>query len=310
MKRLVILLGLLVALGVAGITAAQLGLGPVVLTREGEQKIIYLLGDVRKVTGPGVTLRIPLVEAIETYDSRWLYLSTEALPIQTRDGEQLQVDNYIVWRIDDVVKFKKSFPAAAGGNLSPASDRIDRIVRDDVREVIGRHTLSEVLNEKRESIMTDIAVSTREALAQYGIAVADVRINRTELPQGTEGSVYARMQTERERLAKKTRAEGEERARRIRVEAEREARVIVANAKRDAEILRGEGEAEATRIYAEAYNADPAFYDFSRSLEAYRKTIGTGTTLVLSPGAEFFRFLERMDPPASPAERGPALVAE
>jgi modulator of FtsH protease HflC len=306
-KRLVIVVGLLVALGVGAITAGQLGLGPVVITREGTQKIIFFLGDVRKVTVPGVSFRLPLVETVETYDSRWLYLNTEALPIQTRDGEQLQVDNYVVWRIGDVVKFKESFPTAAGGDLTLASDRIDRIVRDDVREVIGRHTLSEVLNDQREAIMADIAASTRESLAQYGIVVADVRINRTELPAGTEGSVYARMQTERERLAKKTRAEGDERARRIRAEAAREARVIVANARRDAEITRGEGDAEAARVYAEAYSAAPDFYDFQRSLEAYRKTIGEGTTLVVSPDSGFFRFLERSEPAAGARGSGPAL---
>lgn len=307
MKRFVVALGLVVALGVALITAGLLDVGPVVITREGQQKIIYLLGEVRKETVPGVALRWPLLETVETYDSRWLYLNTEALPIQTRDGEQLQVDNYVVWRIGDVVRFRKSFPTAAGGNLSPASDRIDRIVRDDVREVIGRHTLSEVLNEERESIMSDIVESTRRTLEQYGIAVADVRINRTELPPGTEGSVYARMQTERERLAKKTRAEGDERARRIRAEAQREARVLVANARRDAEITRGEGDAEATRVHAEAYSVDPKFYAFMRSLEAYRKTIGAGTTLIVAPDSEFFRYLDRSEPGGPGA---PALVSE
>ena len=123
----------------------------------------------------------------------------------------------------------------------------------------------------------------------------DVRINRTELPRGTEESVYARMKTERGRLAKKNRAEGEERARRIRAETDREALVIVANARRDAEIARGEGYAEATLIYAEAYSLDPDFYAFMRSLEAYEKTIGEHTTLVLSPEAEFFRFFQRSD---------------
>jgi membrane protease subunit HflC len=179
--------------------------------------------------------------------------------------------------------------------MATAYDRIDRIVRDDVREVIGSHTLTEVLKDQREPIMTDIASKTRDKVAEYGISVADVRINRTELPPGTEESVYARMKTERERLARKNRAEGEERGRKIRAEAERDARVIVANAKRDAEIMRGAGDAEATRIYAEAYSADPKFYDFVRSLEAYRKTIGKETTLVLSPKSEFFRFFESID---------------
>ena len=119
-----------------------------------------------------------------------------------------------------------------------------------------------------------------------------VRINRTDLPKETRSSVYERMKTERERLARKSRAEGEEQARLIRAEVDAEARVLVANARRDAEIARGQGDAEAARVYAEAYGEDPQFYAFVRSLEAYRKSIDEGTTLVLSPRSEFFRFLE------------------
>src|SRR5262249_39288143 len=148
-----------------------------------------------------------------------------------------------------------------------------RAVRNAVRDVIGLHTLAEVLADQREPIMDSITERARKELAPEGIAVADVRINRTELPPGTEDSVYARMKTERERIAKKNRAEGEERARRIRAEADREARVIVASAHREAEISRGQGDAEAARIYGDAYAADPDFYAFVRSLEAYRKTI-------------------------------------
>lgn len=290
MKRLIVLVLVLGAVAVGAIAAGRLEIGPVVVTREDEQKMILQFGQVRSVTEPGIALRIPLVETVETYERRWLYLSTAPASIQTKDGEELVVDNYVVWRIGDAVKFKEAFGHANGESV--AADRIDRVVRDDVREVIGRHTLEEVLNDQRVAIMTDIASKTREALTDYGIVVADVRINRTELPGGTEQSVYERMRTERERLAKRNRAEGSEKARRIRAEAEKEARIIVANARRDAEITRGEGDAEATRIYGEAYGSDPDFYAFRRSLEAYRKTIGSDTTLVLSPDSEFFQFFE------------------
>jgi membrane protease subunit HflC len=290
-KRAVVFVAILVLLAVGAIMAGRLGIGPVVITREDQQKIILMFGEVQKTTQPGIAFRVPLVTTVETYERRWIHLSTDPQPIQTKDGEELVVDNYVVWQISDPVKFKKAFPSGA----STAPCRIDRVVRDDVREVIGRHTLSEVLNDKRVAIMSAIASQSRESLSEWGVAVADVRINRTELPKGTEQSVYARMQTERERLAKKNRAEGQENARRIRAEADREARVIVANARRDAEIMRGEGDAEATRIYAEAYGSDPDFYGFTRSLEAYRKTIDADTTLVLSPESEFFQFFERSE---------------
>ena len=292
MRRFAVLVVVLLALFAGLLAAGNLGLGPLVVTREDEQKLILRLGEVRRVTHPGLSLRAPLLETAQTYDRRWLYLSTEALPIQTKDGEQLTVDNYVIWRIDDAVAFRRSFPRG----MQDAGERIDRTVRDDVREVIGRHTLTDVLKDSRVAIMRDITKHSRAALSDEGIAIADVRINRTELPEGTEESVYARMKTERERLAKKNRAEGRERARAIRAVADREARVIVANAQRDAEIARGVGDAEAARIYAESYASDAEFYAFHRSLQAYRATIGKGTTLVLSPKAEFFQFFEGMTP--------------
>ena len=202
------------------------------------------------------------------------------------------VDNYVAWRIADPVQFAASFPAGR----SAAEPQIDQVVRAAVREVVGQHTLADVLTGKRGEIMRTITEKTNRALGKFGIALEDVRINRTELPKGTEENVYARMKAERERQARKFRAEGGERARRIRAEADREARVIVANARRDAEIARGEGDAQAARIYAEAYAADPKLYAFLRSLEAYRKTLGEHTTLVLSPESEFFRFLDRPAP--------------
>jgi membrane protease subunit HflC len=295
MKRLVVVLLVLGALAVGAIAAGEFGIGPVVITREDEQKMILQFGQVRDVTEPGIALRIPLVETVESYERRWLYLSTAPSSIQSKDGEELVIDNYVVWRIGDPQKFREAFGYANG--LATASDRIDRVVRDDVREVIGRHTLVEVLSDQRVAIMTDVASKTRESLSDYGVVIADVRINRTELPGGTEQSVYDRMKTERERLAKRNRAEGDENARKIRAEADKDARVIVANARRDAEITRGEGDAEATRIYAEAYGSDPDFYAFMRSLEAYRKTIGADTTLVLSPDSEFFQFFSGSAPP-------------
>jgi membrane protease subunit HflC len=291
-RRAALVLALL-ALAATGLVAAgNVGLGPLVITREDEQKLILFLNQASRVTAPGPSLRWPLLEAVETYDRRWLYLDTEPDTIQTRDGEQLRVDNYAMWRIADPIAFKRAFPS---GKLD-AEKRIDRAVRDDVREVIGRHTLAQVLNVERSAIMREITARTRDKVREFGIDVADVRINQTELPRDTEESVYARMKTERERLGRKNRAEGEERARRIRAEADREARIIVANAQRDSEIARGHGDAEAARIYAEAYSTAPEFYEFQRSLEAYRKTIDENTTLVLSPDAEFFRFLESAEP--------------
>lgn len=294
MRRLALGILLVAALLTGLVAAGKVGLGPIVITREDEQKLILFLSEPRRVTAPGPSLRWPLLETVVTYDRRWLYLNSEADTIQTGDGEQLTLDNYAIWRIRDPMVFRRTFPA---GEIA-AEKGVDRAVRDGVREVIGRHTLEEVLDLDREAIMGEITERTRAKVSGFGIDVADVRINRTELPVGTEESVFARMTTERERLGRKSRAEGEERARRIRAEADRDASVIVANARRDGEFARGEGDAEAARIYAEAYSTDRGFYEFQRSLEAYRKSIDEGTTLVLSPDAEFFRYFESSNPGA------------
>jgi membrane protease subunit HflC len=299
MRRALLALMLLAAGFLGLVWLGELGVGPVVITREGHQKLILRLRQAQEPPlSPGLGFRIPLVDDVYTFEARQLYLNVEPLPIQTRDEERIVIDNYVVWRIQDPLLFFKSFPSGAG----QAELQIDRVVRADVREVIGRHTLPEVVTDARVAIMKEITEASRQELERFGAFITDVRINLTELPRATEENVYARMRAERQRLARKYRAEGEEEARRIRAEANREARVIVAEAREQSEVLRGEGDAEAARIYAEAYDTDPEFYAFVRSLEAYRKTIGHGTTLVLPPGHEFFRLFESID---SGADAGP-----
>jgi membrane protease subunit HflC len=284
-------LGLLV-LVTALLAAGNLGIGPVVITPEGSQQVILSVGPPRAVTEPGWSLRVPLLEEARTYDRRLLHLNTKPDVIQTKDQERIVVDNYAMWRIEDPKEFLSSFPKG----MNQAEKQIDRVVRAGVREIIGRNTLTDVLTDRRNQIMQEIRESMTRSFAGTGIVIQDVRINRTELPPGIEKNVYARMKTDRERLARKYRAEGEEQARKIRAEADREARVIVAVAKGQAEVARGEGDAAAARIYAEAYGRDPEFFAFVRSLEAYRKTIGEGTTLVLSPKSEFFQFFDGSGP--------------
>jgi len=273
------------------VAAGNQGIGPVVITREGTQQIILRFGDPRAVVQPGPSWRIPLIEETKAYDRRLLYLNTEQDVIQTKDQERIMVDNYAMWRIDDPEAFLSSFPKG----MQQAEKQMDRVVRARVREVIARHTLTQVLTDLRTPIMEEIRDGVKKSFIDTGIAIDDVRINRTELPPSIEQNVFARMKTDRDRLARKYRAEGEEAARRIRAEADRDARIMVAKARGEAEISRGEGDAQATRIYAEAHGRDPEFFAFVRSLEAYRKTIGEGTTLILSPDSEFFQFFGSSD---------------
>ena len=297
MKRLIV--GLLAALGafVALSSLGTLGFGPIVITQEGEQKIILLFGKAIAVTEPGIFVRVPFITDIETYPSLKLYLNVDPESIQTKDQERIVIDNFVVWRIADPVAFRGSFPQG----VDLAGQQINRVVKAAVREIVGKHTLLDVLTDERVNIRESITQRTEELLASKGIDIEDVRIRRTELPPTTEKNVFARMKTDRERLARKYRAEGEEKAREIRADAEREARVTIANARKASEIARGQGDAEAARIYAEAYANDPEFYSFVRTMEAYRKTLATDTTLVLSPDSEFFQYLmEAGGQPESP----------
>lgn len=285
MRRLLLTLIVLAALGMGLVKLGEQDIGPVVITAEDQQKLIFVLDRPSGAhTQPGIWFRWPLFSTVRSFDRRWLTLNSKPLAIQTRDRERIVVDSYVMWRIADPLVFFNNFPQGLEG----AERRIDREVNAKVREVIGQKTLNEVVTTQRVEIMENITGDSAEALGGFGIEVKDVRINRTELPAVTEKNVYARMRAERERLARKNRAEGESEARTIRAKADREARILVANARRDSEIQRGTGDAESTRIYAEAYSQDPSFYEFQRNLEAYRKTLGEGDTMVLPPSHEFF----------------------
>ena len=291
MRRILTLILVIAAIFVGLVKAAEFDLGPLVVTRADEQKLILLLGTPReRATEPGLSWRIglPVLEEVLTFDRRWLHVDSRPREIPTIDQERIVIDHYVIWRIADALQFYKSFPQGR----ERAERIIDQEVGDNVREVIGRRSILEVLTEAREEIMEEITEKSAAGLERFGIQVADVRINRTELPTRTEENVYARMRAERERLARKHRAEGEEQALTIRADADRRARITVARAKEEAEGLRGQGDAESTRIYAEAYGQDEEFYHFVRSLEAYRKTLGPGTTVVLPPSHEFFRLFQ------------------
>jgi modulator of FtsH protease HflC len=297
MRRIVFGLLVVSAIFAALVWAGEVGVGPVVITREGEQKVVLLFGSPVSVqTEPGLSLRMPFVSNVIAFDRRFLYFNSEPQQMQTRDAERPVVDHYVVWRIADPLKFFASFPSG----MSQAEAQIDRVTRSDLREVVGTRTLAEVVTTEREQVMRAITDKSAGSLAEFGIEVRDVRINRTELPGGTEENVYARMRSQREQLARKYRAEGEQEGRRIRAEADRDARVTVADAQRDADVLRGEGEAESARIYAEAHSVAPEFYGFVRRLDAYKKTIGEKTTLVVPPSNEFFELLQSFEPKAAP----------
>jgi membrane protease subunit HflC len=260
------------------------------------QAIVVQLGDpVRIAREPGLYLRIPFVQQVLWFDRRLLDYDAAPKEILTRDKQQLVVDNYSRWRIVDPLQFFRTVRNEQG-----AQSRLDDIVYSNVRETLGRRTLQEIVSQKRDELMAEVTQRSDQVAHDYGIEIVDVRIKRADLPEKNEQNVFNRMRTERERLAKKFRAEGDEEARKVRSESDKQVQILLADARQQADISRGEGDAQATKIYADAYARDPDFYAFVRTLEAYRRTLGPDTTLVLSPHGDFLRFLEHVTPAAAP----------
>jgi len=260
------------------------------------QAMVVQLGEpVRVVREPGLYWKIPFIQQVTYFDRRLLDYDAASKDILTVDKQQLSVDNYSRWRIADPLQFYRTVRDERG-----AQSRLDDIVYSDLRETLGRHTLRDIVSDKRDQLMADVTARSAEKAKVYGIEIVDVRIKRADLPEKNEQTVFGRMRSERERQAKKFRAEGDEEARKIRSESDKEVQILLADATQQGEVIRGEGDANATRIFAEAYGRDPDFYAFQRTLEAYRSALATGTTVILSPKSEFFRFLERAESGTEP----------
>jgi len=258
-----------------------------------EQAIVVQLGEpVRTVQEPGLYFKLPLIQNVLYFDKRLLAYDASPREILTKDKQQLMIDNFSRWRIRDPLQFYRTVRNEAGGQ-----SRLDDVIYSIVRENLGRHTLREIVNEKRSEVMAEVTKESDAKARDYGIEVADVRIKRADLPEKNELNVFNRMRTERERLAKKFRAEGDEEARKIRSESDKQVQILTAEARKQADITRGQGDALAVKIFADAYGRDPEFYQLVRTLEAYRNSITEGTTLILSPNSEFFRYLKQLDRP-------------
>jgi membrane protease subunit HflC len=255
------------------------------------QAVVVQLGEpVRTVQEPGLYWKIPFAQTVIYFDRRLLDYDAAPRELLTKDKQQLVVDNYARWRISDPLQFYRTVRNEPG-----ARSRLDDIIYSNVRENLGRHTLRDIVNEKRTLLMEQVTRRSDERARDYGIEVVDVRIKRADLPEKNEQNVFNRMRTERDRQAKKFRAEGDEEARKIRSEADKQVNILLAEARKQAEITRGEGDALAVKIFADAYGRDLEFYELVRTLEAYRKSLDEGTTVILSPNSDFFRFLKQFE---------------
>lgn len=278
-------------LGIVGIILllVMLGASPFFILDLTQTAIVVQLGEPKRtLTEPGLKLKKPVFEEVIYFDKRLLDYDVPAREVITQDKKTILIDNFAKWRIVDPLMVYKAFQTQRG-----ALQRLDDIIYSELRVELGRHELLEIVSANRLLIMSEVAKRANEKASKYGLEVLDVRIKRADLPEQNAKAVFDRMQAERERIAKQYKAEGAEEAQKIRSEAEKDREIILANAYKTAQEIRGEGEAKAFKIYANAYRQDPKFFEFIRSMEAYKKTFTDKTTMVLSPDSEFLRFLKK-----------------
>lgn len=268
---------------------------------ETDRAIIARLGDLKKdkethqarVYGPGLHMKFPLIDSVYVFDARLNMTEIPSERIVTKEKEVLLVDLFVQWRIGDFALFYNATQGAGEG--FGGKDRAEQLLRQNVKGVLnaefGQLVLQEIISGERNQLMEKLVKRTDEIVTAYGMKVVDLRINRVEYPPEVNDKVFARMASERKQVAVGFRARGESRAAGMRAEADRTASVMIAEAEKEAERLKGEGDARAVEIYAESYNKSPEFYEFYRSLEAYRKSfLNKQDILMLKSDSDFFKY--------------------
>lgn len=253
--------------------------------------VVFQLGEVKEVIEePGLNVKIPLIQNVRFFDKRILTIDTpEPQRYITAEKQNVLVDHFVKWRIVDPRLYYES----VAGDEVRARTRLLQTVNSGLREEFGRRTVTEVVSGERDRIMENMRIRADTDARQIGVQILDVRLKRVDLPTEVSESVYSRMEAERRRVANELRSEGEAIAEQIRADADRQREVIIAEAYREAQQIMGSGDATAAAIYAEAFEADPEFYSFYRSLNAYRATFSDRSdVMVLDPSSDFFKFLK------------------
>jgi len=290
---LAFLLFLLIAAGAAVYASAF-------IVHQNEQALVLEFGKPKRVVqAPGLHWKLPLVETVDIFDKRILDIDTTTQEVTASDQKRLLVDAFARYKIVDPLKFYQTlrYEAAVRSRLGP-------IVESALRRALGGATFQDLVRDKREALMKQIAANVNEEGRDFGLEVVDVRIKRADLPEQNLKSVFDRMRAERQREAAEFRAQGTGEASRIKATADREVTVIKAEATRKGEELRGQGEAERNKIFAEAFGRDPDFFAFYRSMQAYEAGLKPGDTrLVISPDSDFFKYFQ--DPAGAGATTPP-----
>ena len=267
------------------------------IVQEISQAIVLQFGDPKKiVTKAGLNFKLPFIQNVVFLDKRILNLDNDPEEVIAADQKRLIVDAFARFKIIDPLKFYISV-----GNERVARSRLSTIINSRIRSVLGTQRLQTLLSEDRTKQMALIQEGVNKEAEKFGIKIIDVRIKRADLPQANSDAIFARMQTERNREAKEFRAKGAEMAVTITSTADKEVTVILADAQKKSEIMKGEGDGQRNKIFADAFGQDPQFFAFYRAMQAYEKAlIGGETSLVLSPDSEFFKFFGNVKSKANP----------
>jgi membrane protease subunit HflC len=286
-------MGRLVAI-IAAVLVAVI-LSSILIVNEGEKAIVSRFGKILKDEGitriyePGLHIKLPMIDKIKFLDSRIQTMDGAADRFVTSEKKDLMVDSYVKWRILD---YEKYYLSTGGGIKATAESLLQRKINNDLRTEFGRRTIKEIVSGSRDELQQDALSNAAESAADLGIEVVDVRVKQINLPANVSSSIYQRMRAERTAVAKEHRAQGMEQSEIIRAKTDASVTIQIADAERKALEVKGQGDAQSAKIYADAYSKDPEFYSFLRSLEAYKESFADGSNvMILEPDSEFFKYL-------------------
>lgn len=272
------------------ILAVVTALSSVFVVDERQKSLVVQFGQIkRQVTEPGLAYKIPFIQEVEYFDARIQAMDTPSDIFTLSDNRRLVIDAFARWRIDDVVLFRER----VSGRVESAEQKLQDILRNSLGETLGNVPSNDVLSAGRANLMVEIRNGSIKEALEFGVELIDVRIKRADFTTELRTQTFNRMRAEREREAADERARGQEAAQRIRALADRTAVELVSEAQRDANIIRGEADAERNNIFAEAFGADPEFFAFYRSLQAYERSLLSGnSSMIMAPDSEFFEYLK------------------
>ena len=274
-------------LALFALIALMVAYGTMFTVYQTDQAIVVRFGEpIRVVSTPGLNFKLPFFDSVITIDKRILGLENPAQEVIASDGERLVVDAFARYKVNDPLKFYQSIGAIEGAN-----QRLSTLLNSALRRVLGEASTIDIVRDKRAQLMAQVRTQLEGEAQSFGVAIVDVRIRRADLPEQNSQAVYQRMQTERQRQAAEFRARGSQAAAEIRAKADRDVTVLIAEAQSKGEQLRGDGDAERNRIFADAFGRDPDFFAFYRSMQAYEAGLrSTDTRMVLRPDSDFFRY--------------------